>query len=99
MDNEMSYFWQEKLANGHTRIGLNDTGRQETGDIAFIDFPDNLKRLQTGQTLLSLESDKTVSELSAPITGELVQINPRLKTHPADLNSSDPAKNWIAEVK
>lgn len=98
MDNEEAdYFWQQKLANGHTRIGLAPKGQDEVGTVGFVDLP-QVSELNVGDFLLSVESDKAVTELHTPCAGQVVQFNQALVEQPELLNDTDQQHNWIVEL-
>lgn len=94
-----NYFWTKKLADGSTRVGLNDQGRDDLGQISFIDVPAKGTELRLGGKFISVEAEKAVTDLESPVAGTISAVNDRVVDDPAGLDSSDEAQNWIVDVK
>lgn len=94
-----NYFWTKKTADGTTRLGLNDQGRDDLGKVSFIDVPAKGTELKAGGKFISVEAEKAVTDLDSPVDGTIVAVNEKIVDDPAGLSSSDEAKNWIVEVK
>ncbi|MBB1063034.1 glycine cleavage system protein H [Limosilactobacillus fastidiosus] len=94
-----SYFWVKKQDNGNVRIGLNDSGRDDLGQIGFIDVPATGTKLINGGKFIAVEAEKAVTDLDSPVDGEIVTVNQKAIDQPELLDSSDERDNWIVEVK
>ena len=94
-----SYFWTEKQNNGNTRLGLNDNGRDDLGQVSFIDVPAVGTKLTNGCKFVAVEAEKAVTDIDSPIDGEIVAVNQKAIDQPELLGSSDKNDNWIVEVK
>lgn len=94
-----SYFWSKKQDNGNIRLGLNDNGRDELGEISFIDVPAVGTKLSSGDKFIAVEAEKAVTDIDSPVDGEIVAVNQKVIDEPAKLSSSDENDNWIVEVK
>lgn len=94
-----NYFWTKKQANGNTRLGLNDAGRDELGQISFIDVPAVGTVLTDGGKFVAVEAEKAVTDLDSPVSGEIVAVNQKAIDQPELLDSSEENDNWIVEVK
>ncbi|MCI1975182.1 MAG: glycine cleavage system protein H [Limosilactobacillus sp.] len=94
-----NYFWQKKEANGNTRLGLNDSGRDDLGKVSFIDVPAVGTKLTNGGKFIAVEAEKAVTDLDSPIDGEITAVNKKVLDQPELLSSSDEKDNWIVEVK
>lgn len=94
-----NYFWTKKQADGTTRIGLNDAGRDDLGSISFIDIPAVGTPLKANDKFIAVEAEKAVTDIDSPIDGQVVKVNEALFDDPAGLDSADEAQNWIVEVK
>lgn len=80
-------------------IGITDHAQQELGDIVYVDLPTPGKAVGTGDSFGTVESVKTVSELYAPVAGEVIEVNPALGAQ-AELVNSDPyGSGWMVKVK
>src|ERR1051325_7354081 len=73
-------------------------GPQQLGGAADLELPDGGRTVTEGESFGSIESVKAVSELFAPMTGEVVEVNDHLKQHPEVVNS-DPHGTWMIKVK
>ena len=94
-----NYFWTKKLDNGNTRVGLNDQGRDDLGQIGFIDVPAVGTVLEDGGKFVAVEAEKAVTDLDSPVAGKIVAVNAKVVDDPAGLSSADEEQNWIVEVK
>ena len=99
MSAKNDYFWTKKMDDGTTRVGLNDQGRDDLGEVSFIDLPAAGTVLEENGKFLSVEAEKAVTDLESPVAGTIVAVNDKLADQPEDLSSSDEAKNWIVAVK
>jgi glycine cleavage system H protein len=79
-------------------VGITDYAQRQLGDVVYVDLPDVGRRLTAGESFGSIESVKAVSELFAPMSGEVVEVNPRLKDHPEAVNS-EPHDSWMVKVR
>jgi glycine cleavage system H protein len=80
-------------------IGITDHAQDELGDIVFVDLPKTGAAVTKGQTFGSVESVKAVSDIYAPVTGEVVAINELLGTNPERLNEDPHGAAWLIKVK
>ena len=84
---------------GHTaEIGITDFAQEQLGDVVYVDLPDVGQQVKAGESFGSIESVKAVSELFAPMSGEVIEVNPALKDHPEAVNS-DPHGTWMVKVR
>ncbi|MCK4511912.1 glycine cleavage system protein GcvH [bacterium] len=87
------------VENGVATLGLTDYAQGELGDIVFVELPEAGRSLATGDVLTTVESVKSVSELYAPIEGEIIEGNAALEDDPSVINSDPYGKGWIAKLK
>jgi glycine cleavage system H protein len=80
-------------------IGITDHAQHELGDIVFIDLPKIGTLVTKGQTFGSVESVKAVSDIYAPVSGEVTAINDLLSTRPEKLNEDPHGDAWLIKVK
>ena len=88
-----------KQEGDNVRIGITDNAQDELGDIVYVELPEADDKLTATETLGSVESVKTVSELYAPISGKVIEVNEELEDSPEFLNESPYEKGWIAVIK
>ncbi|MGJ3204480.1 glycine cleavage system protein GcvH [Geobacillus thermoleovorans] len=83
----------------NVRIGITDYAQSELGDIVFVELPEVGAEVTANEPFGSVESVKTVSELYAPISGTVVEVNEALNDHPEYVNESPYDKAWMIVVK
>lgn len=88
-----------KTEDGKVRIGITHFAQSELGDIVFVELPQVGDELVADQPFGSVESVKTVSELYAPISGKVVEINEELEESPEFVNESPYEKAWMVVVE
>ena len=84
---------------GTGTIGITDHAQQELGDIVYVDLPKVGARLEQGSTLGSVESVKAVSDVYAPVSGEVTEINASLADAPEKLNADPHGEAWLVKMK
>ena len=80
------------------RVGITDYAQAQLGDVVYLELPEVGAKLKQGQSFGTIESVKAVSELYAPITGEVVEVNAALKDKPETVNK-DPHGSWMVVIK
>ncbi len=80
-------------------VGITDYAQSELGDIVYVDLPKVGTKLEQGKTLGSVESVKAVSDIYAPVSGEVTAINELLATAPEKLNSDPHGEAWLVKVR
>ncbi|MGG3799209.1 glycine cleavage system protein GcvH [Metabacillus fastidiosus] len=88
-----------KVEGDKVRIGITEFAQSELGDIVFVELPEIGKVIQADEPFGSLESVKTVSELYAPISGEVIEVNGGLDDSPEFVNESPYEKAWMVVIK
>jgi glycine cleavage system H protein len=86
------------LAGDKGRIGITAYAQQQLGDVVYIDLPDVGAMLTSGQSFGTIESVKAVSELYAPVSGEVVEVNIALKQKPEAVNA-DAHGSWMIVLR
>ena len=79
-------------------IGVTDYAQKQLGDVVYVDLPAVGTTLKQGQPFGTIESVKAVSELYAPVSGEVVEVNDSLKSKPEQVNA-DPHGSWLIAVR
>jgi glycine cleavage system H protein len=91
--------WVETLADGLVRFGITDYAQSALGDIVYIQLPKVGEEISAGKVCGEVESTKSVSEIFAPITGAITQVNEGLNQQPEIINRDPYMQGWVAEVK
>lgn len=84
-----------KVEGEKARIGITEFAQSEFGDIVFVELPEVGTELKINEPFGSVESVKTVSELYAPISGKVLEINRELESNPELVNESPYDKAWL----
>jgi glycine cleavage system H protein len=87
-----------RISGDTAEIGITDYAQQQLGDVVYVELPDVGRTIAAGESFGSIESVKAVSELFAPMDGEVVAVNEALTSHPEVVNSA-PHESWMIKVK
>ena len=79
-------------------VGITDFAQRQLGDVVFVELPEAGKTFKQGEVFGTIESVKAVSELFAPVSGEVVATNPALGTHPENVNAT-PHDAWMIRIR
>lgn len=80
-------------------VGITDHAQKELGDIVYVDLPKIGAALETGKALGSVESVKAVSDIYAPVSGEVIEVNGLLTASPEKLNEDPHGEAWLVKLK
>jgi len=80
-------------------VGITDHAQSELGDIVYLELPEVGTAVQKGDVFGTIESIKTVSDLVAPVSGEIVEVNEELPETPEMVNESPYSTGWIVIIK
>jgi glycine cleavage system H protein len=101
--NDLSYTTEHEYVrvtpDGLAQVGITDYAQGELGDIVYIELPKIGARLAAHDVFGTVEAVKAVSELFAPVAGEVVAINGRLDKEPALVNSDPYGDGWMIRVR
>ncbi|MDP2572138.1 glycine cleavage system protein H [Vibrio sp. vnigr-6D03] len=103
MDNTLkfadSHEWVKDNGDGTVTIGISEHAQQMLGDVVFVDLPEAGDSIEAGESFSLVESVKAASDIYAPITGEIVEINEELEDSPELINEESYEGGWIVKVK
>ncbi|WP_029088710.1 glycine cleavage system protein GcvH [Brevibacterium album] len=92
--------WVARAADDSVvRVGITDFAQDSLGDVVYVDSPALGDTVTAGEACGEVESTKSVSDLIAPVSGEVVAVNEALEDAPESLNSSPYEDGWIFEVR
>lgn len=80
-------------------IGITDHAQEELGDVVFVELPEEGDNLNAGDTFGTIESVKAVSDLYAPVGGEVVEVNGALNDTPESVNEDPYGEGWILKIR
>ncbi len=87
--------WVKAEADGRVRVGITDFAQDALGDIVFVELPEVDADVETGASIAEVESTKSVSDIYAPVTGKVVEVNAELGDEPERLNSDPYGEGWL----
>ncbi|BCU80652.1 glycine cleavage system H protein [Polycladomyces abyssicola] len=91
--------WVKEEGDNKVRVGITDFAQSELGDIVFVELPEVGSEVTAGEPFGSVESVKTVSELYAPVSGKVVEVNGDLEDAPEKVNESPYGDGWMIVVE
>lgn len=87
-----------RVDGAEASVGITDFAQRQLGDVVFVELPDVGRKVRQGEVFGTIESVKAVSELFAPVSGEVVAVNGDLGSHP-ELVNSKPHEAWMIRVR
>lgn len=103
MDNTLkftdSHEWVRDNGDGSVTVGISEHAQQMLGDVVFVDLPEIDDEIDAGDTFSLVESVKAASDIYAPITGQIIEINEELEDSPELINEEPYEGGWIVRVK
>ena len=94
-----SHEWTTTDVDGAVRVGVSDFAQDELGDVVFVELPDEGETLSKGETFGVVESIKAVSDLYAPLSGEVTAVNEALFDRPELVNEDPYGDGWLLELE
>lgn len=80
-------------------VGISEHAQNKLGDIVYVDLPEVGKEIKAGEVLCSIESVKSASDIYAPVSGKIVEVNKILEDAPETINKSAEGDGWIAKIE
>ncbi|MDD9266406.1 glycine cleavage system protein GcvH [Paenibacillus sp. GCM10023248] len=91
--------WVEKLSDTVVRVGITDFAQDQLGDIVFVELPKAGASITANESIGSVESVKTVSDIFSPVSGKVTNVNGTLESSPELVNSAPFGEGWMVEVE
>ncbi len=91
--------WVEERDEGTLRVGITAYAQNALGDVVYVSLPSVGDSLTSGETCGEVESTKSVSDLYAPLTGEVTAVNSALDGSPELVNSAPYTEGWMYELR
>lgn len=88
-----------RVEGGRARVGITHYAQDQLGDVVFVELPKVGAQVRQMQGFGVVESVKAVSDLFAPLSGEVVEVNPVLAQHPEKVNQDPYGDGWLIVVK
>jgi glycine cleavage system H protein len=80
-------------------VGISDFAQQQLGDVVFVELPDVGRTVERGSEIAVVESVKAASEIYAPLSGEIIEVNDALTDEPATVNESPEKDGWFFRMR
>ncbi len=88
-----------RVEDGRVRIGITDYAQDALGDVVFVDLPAVGTKVEIGASFSEVESTKSVSDIFAPVSGTVVEVNGDLADAPERLNEDPYGDGWICTIE
>jgi glycine cleavage system H protein len=88
-----------RIEDGRATIGVTDYAQQQLGDVVFIELPEEGTSVESGEPFGVIESVKAVSDLYAPVSGQVVEVNLELAEHPESVNEDCYGDGWMIIIE
>jgi glycine cleavage system H protein len=94
-----SHEWARLEANGSITVGISDHAQEALGDVVFVELPEVGTELSAGDEAGVVESVKAASDIYAPVSGEVLEVNPLLDDSPETVNSDPYVDGWFYRLQ
>ncbi|HFQ5136033.1 TPA: glycine cleavage system protein GcvH [Vibrio vulnificus] len=94
-----SHEWVRDNGDGTVTIGISEHAQEMLGDVVFVELPELEAEIEAGESFSLVESVKAASDIYAPVTGEVVEVNEELSDSPGLINEEPYEGGWIVKVK
>ena len=88
-----------RIEGNRLRVGITDYAQDALGDVVFVQLPEPGSSVTSGATFSEVESTKSVSDVYAPVTGTVVEVNNELSDAPQRLNDDPYGEGWICVIE
>lgn len=85
--------------NEAAAVGISDYAQSELSDVVYVELPEIGRQVQANEPVAVIESVKAASDIFAPVSGEVVEVNATLQDNPALVNSSPYEEGWLFKLK
>ncbi|ANS87982.1 Glycine cleavage system H protein [Vibrio scophthalmi] len=94
-----SHEWVRDNGDGTVTIGISEHAQEMLGDVVFVDLPEVEAEIDAGENFSLVESVKAASDIYAPVSGEIIEVNEELEDSPELINEEPYEGGWIVKVK
>jgi len=88
-----------RIDGDEAEFGVSDHAQEAIGDVVFVELPEVGRSVTAGEAFAVIESSKAVSDMYAPVSGEIIAVNTDLEDAPEKINEDPYGKGWIARIK
>lgn len=94
-----SHEWARRLDDDIVEVGISDYAQEALGDVVYVELPEVGSEVSAGEECCAVESVKAASDIYAPVSGEIVEVNQELDGEPELLNESPYESGWMFRIK
>jgi len=94
-----SHEWVQLEADGVVKVGISDFAQEQLGDVVFVELPEQSNHVSAGDSIAVVESVKAASDIYAPVSGTVVEINEALVDTPEQVNEDPYENGWFFKIK
>ncbi len=95
-----SHEWSQVSADGKLiTVGISDFAQDQLGDVVFVELPEPGRKVNAGEAVAVIESVKTASDIYAPVSGEIIEVNEALLDAPEGINDSPYEAGWLFKIR
>jgi len=80
-------------------VGITDHAQEALGDLVYVELPEVGRQVEPGEAIVVVESVKAASDVYAPVSGEIVEVNEALSEHPELVNTDPYGKGWLVKIR
>jgi glycine cleavage system H protein len=88
-----------RISGTVAEVGITDFAQNQLSDVTYVELPEVHKKLETGKEACTVESIKAASDIYAPLSGTVIEINSTLSSNPEIVNSDPYGKGWLFKIK
>ena len=88
-----------KIDGDTATIGITDYAQQQLGDVVFVEIETEGETINAGEVFGTVEAVKTVSDMYMPVSGEVIEVNPKLEETPEVVNQDAFGEGWMVKIK
>jgi glycine cleavage system H protein len=88
-----------KVNGDEATVGITEFAQRELGDIVYVDVETSGNQLEAGSVFGTVEAVKTVSDLFLPLSGKIIELNPKLNSNPELVNTDPYGEGWMVKMK
>ncbi|MFA7665428.1 MAG: glycine cleavage system protein GcvH [Burkholderiaceae bacterium] len=91
--------WVRREDDGTAVVGITHHAQDALGELVYVELPDVGRRVEQGEACVVVESTKAASDVYAPVTGEIVAVNPALADAPQTVNEAPFSDGWLFRIR
>lgn len=88
-----------KVDGNLATVGISNHAQEKLGDVVYVDLPQVGRVVKKGEAFMSVESVKAASDIYAPVSGKIVEVNEKLSTQPELINKDAEGEGWLVKIE